>query len=315
MPRFYKLSVFVTLASLLLAAITPQTLCAAPEKKGEVTIPFTLTTQNNLVVRAVLNNKDTLKLMLHTAASDVTLTEEAVRKSKSLTFTGKSSVKSWGGKTDARFSKGNRVQIGPLRRGNIAIWEDKNSGTDTDGKFGLDFFDKRIVEIDFDHRCIILHSTLPRKVDKYECLPLENQNGDLLVEGSCMIEGKTYSHKFLLHSGYSGGVLLDDAFAAQTGIDGRIPITEESSLKDSFGNTIQVKKGLLPAFALGSKKLSSVPVGFFAGAIGAQKRSIMGCEVLMKFNLCFDIAHNALYIAPRRTGAPVPMSYPQQVDL
>ena len=40
--------------------------------------------------------------------------------------------------------------------------------------------------------------------------------------------------------GYSGGILLDDAFAAQTGIDGKIAITGESGLKDSFGHTIMI---------------------------------------------------------------------------
>jgi hypothetical protein len=54
-------------------------------------------------------------------------------------------------------------------------------------------------------------------------------------------------------------------------------------------------------FALGNAKLSNVSTGFFAGAIGAQKMSIIGSEVLKQFNIIFDIANNNLYIAPRRT--------------
>lgn len=299
MQRLYRWGAIVALAGLLLTAFTNQTLRASQEEQGEVTIPFTLTASNNIVVSAVLNNKDTLHLMLHTAASDVTLTEDAARKLKSVKFTGKNKVKAWGGNADSRFSKGNRVQLGPLQRGNMDIWEDKLSGNNTDGKFGLDFFQKRIVEIDFDHRRIVLHENLPRKAEKYERLKIENQNGQLLVEGSCLMEGKTYTRKFLLHSGYSGGILLDDAFAAQSGIDGKIKITAESSLKDSFGHTIKVKKGLLPQFALGSSNISDVPVGFFAGAIGTQKMSVIGSEILMRFNIIFDIAHNDLYLTLR----------------
>ncbi|MGA9769023.1 MAG: aspartyl protease family protein [Blastocatellia bacterium] len=276
-----------------------QTIHAQQADHGEIDIPFTLTDYNNIVVSAVVNGTDTLNLMLHTAATDVTLTEDATRKSKSIKFTGTDKMKSWGGEADSRFSKGNQVQIGDLQRNNINIWEDKNSGKDTDGKFGLDFFQNRIVEIDFDHRRIVLHDNLPRKVEKYERLKIENQNGQLLVQGSCLIEGKTYTNRFLIHSGYSGGILMDDAFAAKAGVDGKIRITNESSLKDSFGHTIRVKKGILPVFVLGSSKISNVPAGFFAGAIGAQKMSIIGSEILKQFNIIFDIANNDLYIAPR----------------
>ena len=306
MRRLYQWSSIVALASLLLAAFTNQTLHASQKEPGEVAIPFTLTAYNNIVVSAVLNNKDTVNLMLHTAASDVTLTEDAARKSKSLKFTGRDKVKSWGGKADSRFSKGNQVQIGSLKRNNINIWEDKLSGKDTDGKFGLDFFQKRVVEIDFDHRRIVLHANLPRNVEKYERLKIETQNDQILVEGSCLIDGETYTHKFLLHSGYSGGILLDDAFATRAGIDGKIKITAESSLKDSFGHTIKVKKGFLPVFAFGRFKTSNVPVGFFAGAIGTQKMSVIGSEILVQFNIIFDIAHNDLYIAPRHTDVTLP---------
>ena len=305
MRPLYQGGALITLGALLLTKCTNQTIRAAEKYPAEVDIPFTLTAQNNIVIPAMLNGRDALNLMLHTAVNEVALTEDAVRKSKSIKFSGKDKVKSWGGSSDARFSKGNRIQIGALKRSNINIWEDKNSGKDTDGKFGLDFFQNRIVEIDFDQRRIALHAKLPLKAEKYERLKIENRNGELMVQGSCLIDGQTYTNKFLLHSGYSGAILLDDAFAASAGIEGKIKITDESSLKDSFGNMIKVKKGILPVFALGSSKLPNVPVGFFAGGIGTQKLSILGCEILTQFNLIFDIAHKDLYLAPRHLERPV----------
>lgn len=298
MHRLRQLVAVVMFASLLL---TGGMICAQQAIPGEVHIPFTLTDHNVIVVSGVLNGTDTLNLMLHTASSDLRLTEDAVRKSKSIKFTATNKVKSWGGEADSRSSRGNRLQIGALRRNGIDLWEDKNSGKDTDGKFGLDFFQQRIVEINFDQRRISVHDQLPGKAEKYERLKIENQNGLLLVQGSCLIEGKAYPNKFLIHSGYSGGILLDDAFADSAGVDGKIRITDESSLKDSFGHTIKVKKGILPEFVLGSARLSNVPTGFFAGAIGKQKMSVIGSEILKQFNLIFDIARNDLYISPRHT--------------
>lgn len=303
MPYLHHLMAVVAIAQLLLPGNLQQTSRTTQMGRGDAQIPFTLTAHNNIVVGVRLNGTDALNLMLHTAANEVTLTEEAVRKTKSIKFTNTDKVKSWGGESDARFSNGNQVQIGALRRNNVTVWEDKNSGKDTDGKFGLDFFDKQIVEINFEQSRITVHKSLPRKAETYERLKLENQGGLLFVQGNCLLEGKSYANKFLLHSGYSGGILIDDAFAASAGVDGKIKITEESSLKDSFGNTIKVKKGILPVFALGKTQISDVSAGYFAGGLGAQKMSVLGGEVLKQFNLIFDLAHNDLYIAPLR-GRP-----------
>jgi hypothetical protein len=307
MNRFQELVAIIALASLVLTGTAPSNLRAAQAVQPEVSLPFVLTDQNNIVVKAVFNGTDTLNLMLHTAASDVTVTEDARSKSTSVKFTGSTQAEAWGGKADLRFSKGNQIQIGTLRRDNMTVWEDKNSGKGTDGKFGLDFFQNqqnqqnRIVEIDFDQSRITLRDSLPRKVETYERLKLEKQNGQLFVTGNCLIEGKAYANKFLIHSGYSGGILIDDAFVASAGIDGKIKITDESVLKDSFGNSIKVKKGILPTFAMGSLKIADVPVGYFAGGLGAQKISVMGCEVLTQFNIVFDLARNDLYLSPRRS--------------
>lgn len=293
-------SVAIPLIILLLTGGLHPAIHAQQVDGGEVVIPFTLTEQNNIVVRAVLNDADTLNLMLHTAARDVTVTEDAARKAKSIRFTDSTKVKAWGGEADSRFSKGNQLQLGDLRRKNINLWENKNSGKETDGKFGLDFFEGRIVDIDFDRRRIVLHEKLPVKVEKYERLKIENQDGQLLIQGSCEIEGKAYANQFLVHTGYSGGILLDDAFAARAGVDGKIKITDETSLKDSFGHTIKVKRGIMPVFMLGSSRIVNAPAGFFAGAIGAQKMSVVGGEILKRFNLIFDVVNGQLYLARRQ---------------
>ncbi|QHV93722.1 retropepsin-like aspartic protease [Spirosoma endbachense] len=90
-------------------------------------LSFQLTESNNLSIEAILNEIDTVNLMVHTAANSVTLTEEAIQKLKSLTFAGTDSVKSWGGGgNSSRFSKGNTLQIGELKWQGVSIWENKN---------------------------------------------------------------------------------------------------------------------------------------------------------------------------------------------
>ena len=42
--------------------------------------------------------------------------------------------------------------------------------------------------------------------------------------------------------------------------------------------------------------ITEVPLGFFSGAAGAQKMSVLGCEVLKRFNVIFDLVNNDLYL-------------------
>ncbi len=269
------------------------------QSRQTVSIPFMLSEQNNIVVEVRINESHVVHLMLHSASSDVTLTEDAVRRLEDLALDKTTRVQSWGGTSDSRYSTGNRLRIGPLTRDGVTLWENRNSGEGTDGKFGLDFFGDAVVEIDYDSGRIVVHDRLPDKARDYQSLAIENEDGELYIEGICLFGDETRANRFLIHSGYAGGLLLDDAFAASSGIEGRIAITDTSRLTDSYGHVIEVKKGVMPGFSLGRLTLSDVPVGFFSGRIGNQDKSVLGGAILKRFNLIFDLGRNTLYIKRR----------------
>lgn len=269
-----------------------------PQKK--ISIPFILTEYNNLSVRAVLNGKDTVQLMFHTAANDLTLTEEAIQKLKTIQFGNRTdSIKSWGGSANsARTSKNNSLQIAGLSWENIAIWENKNSGQHTDGKFGIDLFKNKVIEIDFDKMLINIYTSLPRINKGYAKLPLVFENDEMFVEAELEIGTVVYKNKFLLHSGYSGGLLLDDKFANENKLGEKLKIAGEKSLKDSYGNIVKTKKAILPILKIGLAQLTDVPAGFFEGAIGRQTMSIMGGDILKRFHWIIDAKREYVYLKP-----------------
>lgn len=278
-------------------AVAPET----PEIPLE--IPFVLTEKNNLVVEARLDGTAPLRLMLHTAASDVSLTEAAVRERPALRFADAAEIESWGGPSDARYSPGHRLTLGGIAYENATVWEVKASGDGTDGKFGLDAFGDRVVVVDFERSRLRVYDALPVEAAAYVKLTTERTNGEWYVEAGCVIGENTYPHRFLLHSGYSGGVLLDDAFAAEIGANDALPVVKETFLTDSFGNKIAVRNTVLPALTLGGARLSNVPAGFFPGNHGNQRISVIGGETIKRFDLIFDLPRDALYARPRRESS------------
>lgn len=259
-------------------------------------IPFRLTAYNNIAVEAILNKTDTVHLMFHTAANDVTLTEEAARQLRTLRFEEADTVKSWGGGGNiSRHSKGNLLQIGDLQWNNLSIWENKNSGQQTDGKIGIGLFENKVVQIDFDKKILIIGSSLPRNIKKYEKCKLTFRDDNMFVEAGCATGDTVIQHHFLIHTGYAGAVLFDDQFAGEHKLGEKLQIVGEKELRDSYGHVLKTKKAVLPAFKIGDTRLSNVPAGFFEGAIGRQKMSIIGGDVLKRFNIIIDAKREYVY--------------------
>lgn len=285
---------------LSLVLLVPLPLASQQNTTASDSIHFELTTHNNLSIEAVLNGTDTLNLMLHTAANSMTVISEAADRLSSINWTNETDVNSWGGSSKARFSKSNSLRIGQITWDSIPIWETKNSGPMTEGKFGPSLFTGKVVDINFDHGLIIVQDNLPSNLDGYHKLPLLFRDGSMFIEGISKIGGNDHPNLFLLHSGYGGAILYDDAFVEKSKIGAQVKIVGQKTLKDSYGNTLVTKQGTLPEFKIGKTILTDLPVGFFEGAIGRQKMSVLGGDILKRFNIILDSNRDYIYLKPNK---------------
>jgi len=84
-----------------------------------------------------------------------------------------------------------------------------------------------------------------------------------------------------------------------------IEITSEQELKDSYGNIIKTKKGKIEKFTLGNIVFADAPVGFFKGQIGRQKISLMGGDIIKRYNFVLDPKREFIFIKSNSfTGVP-----------
>jgi hypothetical protein len=224
--------------------------------------------------------------MFHTAAAKI----------KSLRFTNTDTVKSWGGESAARFSENNSIQIGGVQFNNISIWENKYSGQETDGKFGLDLFKGKFIKLDFSKNVMVVSTAFPGNIKKYEKHKLVFENDMMFLKAGIKIRDTTLENSFLIHSGYSGSVLLDDQFVSSNKIDESVKITGEKKLQDSYGNTIKTIQAVLPEFKIGTMNLFDVEVGFFSGSLGMQKISVIGGDILKRFTIIIDSKREYIYL-------------------
>ena len=249
-------------------------------------IPFRLTRHNNIIVKTLVNDKDSLHLMFQIAMEDCSVSPERKRNADHIKFTNE-------------LSDGNTVQIGNKKYENMRFFDNEFSGHESDGKIGTGIFRDQYFKIDYDNNQFVIYEKEPDLKD-YRAMNLYVQNGQYFIEADVVIEDKQQKAYFLLQSGYSGGLIFSNQFSDDNTLDKKLKITGEKSLKNSAGKTITIKHGILPFFTLRNIVLKNVTAGFFTGEIKNQKTNYLAADVMRRFNWIFDKDRKMVYIKKSR---------------
>ncbi len=259
------------------------------------TIPFILTPFNNIIVKTIINQSDTLNLMFHTAVTALSLTKEGLEKT-SLKMDGKSVVKSWGGATNAEYRNFNSIQIGELKWDSLRMTISDYSGQGSDGKFGYDLFKNKVLEINYDKNIMVAHHTLPKSLKGYSKLPLAYISGSFFIKADVEVAKRTYKVPFMFHSGYGGSLILSNKFIEENGLEGKLDTVGVQLLKDSYGNTIKNIIARVPSIKVGKSNFNDLSIGLMAKGASQISSSIFGNDLLKRFNVVIDFPNDYIYL-------------------
>lgn len=254
--------------------------------QAQETIPFRITKHNNIIVKTLVNDKDSLHLMFQIAMEDASISPNRIRKADHIKF-------------KDEISDGNTINISNRKYKNIRFFDNELTGHEADGKIGTGIFNGKIFKIDYDKNQFVIYEKMP-DLKGYESTPLFFENGQFYIVADNVLDNRQQEVYFLLQSGYSGGILYSNEFAETNNLNEKLKITGEKSLKNSAGQTITTKQGILPFLKLGNTVLKGVSAGFFAGDLKTQKVSYFGADLLRRFNWIFDKDRKMVYIKPSK---------------
>ncbi|KMQ64257.1 hypothetical protein ACM39_17190 [Chryseobacterium sp. FH2] len=254
--------------------------------KSQETIPFRITKHNNIIVKTLVNDKDSLDLMFQIAMEDASISPERQRKTDHIIF-----------KDD--ISDGNIVKIGNKKYENIRFFDNEYTGHEADGKIGTGIFKGKIFKIDYDNSQFLIYDMMPDLKD-YESTPLFSENGQFYIAADNIFDNQQQEVYFLLQSGYSGAILYSNQFADGKELDKKLRVTGEKTLKNSAGQSVITKQGVLSHLKLGSMVLKDVSAGFFAGGLKTQKVNYFGADLLRRFIWIFDAERKTVYFKPSK---------------
>jgi len=250
--------------------------------KSQEKIPFRLTKHNNIIVKTLVNGKDSLDLMFQIAMEDASISPNRTRKADHIMFKNE-------------ISNGNTVKIRTKEYKNIRFFDNELTGHEADGKIGTGIFKGKAFKIDYDNHQFIVYDIMP-DLEGYSSTPLFFNDGQFFIAADNIIDNQQQEVYFLLQSGYSGGILYSNEFADGKQLDQKLKVSGEKILKNSTGQSVITKQGILPFLKLDNIVLKDVSAGFFAGDLKTQKVSYFGADLLRRFNWIFDAERNRVYI-------------------
>ncbi len=249
------------------------------------TIPFELTDYNNIKLKVVLDGKDTLNLKFDSGTRDFLLTRETLKDKLHIQNLG-----------------GHHFKIGNCTWENQAIYPVELSGHGTEGRFGWNLFDGKLVEIDYEKRIFIIHSRLARIGKGFDKFTIDYVGGLFCIQGDLEVKKKKYRNKFLFDSGYQRTIMLDaDLMREQNFPKDSLDVLKKVVMKNGQGEEIPVLTVHLEKLKLAEANLQDIPVQLLSqeNPAGFQVH-ILGNEILKRFNTILDFQTNVVYLKPNK---------------
>lgn len=255
------------------------------------TIKMVINKQNTIYIKTVFNEKDTLNLNFDTGTSELVLTHETI----------KNKLKS----TIQLFNTFYPLKIGKQVY-KTKIYDAELSGHDTDGRFGWDFFDNNVVELNYDKNIMVISSKVPEYVlndSTYSKLVINYFDNVFSVESKLIQNGIEAKYSFLFDTGYQRTAMLDNDLMKENNFPfDKMKEIKKVIMRGGQGNKIPVITSNLDCLKVGDYNLKNVPIQQLTinKPMKGINIHILGNEVLKRFNTFLDFKNNIVYLKPNK---------------
>lgn len=162
-------------------------------------------------------------------------------------------------------------------------------GTYSDGILGLEFFERNIVELDFEHRNIIIHGVLPDKITSYKTYELYRVPEDttygmlprVIFDGFVKIDGSKTDAWLLVDLGAVVSIWLKDF---------RMQLTTDSLKQDTASQAYDLLRK--------TNQLNDYFIPIITDDNTVKEDGYLGVDYLSQHSVIFDYPNNKLYLKP-----------------
>ncbi len=260
------------------------------------TLPFTITSGNNIVFKSVLNKKDTLDFYFDTGGTELVLTHNTI-KSKTSLLAGKSEA--YIEEDYAPLEGLHSLSLNQVTWDSLTIYPTTVGPKEADGHFGWNLFDDKIVEIDYEKQLMVIHTNYSGDLSEYSKLRIEYINTLFCVVGAIKVGGQEYPNRYLFDSGFQRAVILDKNLREKANFPSDLPVIKESRLRNAAGTEFVNQIVAVDQICFGETCANQVPVQLLSTPNPAKfETHILGNELLKRFNTILDFQNGFVFLKP-----------------
>jgi hypothetical protein len=255
------------------------------------TIPFFINKFNTNYLPVVLNGTDSLLLNFDSGATEVCITTDGLKQKV------KSQPKLYNTVYD--------IQVGN-QSFKSKVYDIAIAGNEVDGLLGWNLFDGMIVELDYDHHRMIIHSKMPGQLlhdsgySKFNITFIKNKP---FIESKISQSGTSDKSLFFFDLGYQRTVMLDNDLLKASGFPtGKMQVIKKIIMHGTRGNEVPVVTANLESLKIGKFELKNVPAQIMTQGkpMAGVNVHYLGSDVLKRFNTVLDFQKNVIYLKPNQ---------------
>lgn len=265
------------------------------------TIPFTVSANNAIAVKAILNDADTLNLHFDISSFDFHLTRDAIIKKTKL-LPNQADVLAGNAKPNFNnMGKAQKLQLGTAVWRNQEILPTGITASGMDGRFGWNLFEGRQVAVDYDNNRIVIYNKMPRNTKGYKRSRMGFVRSFPYAAGTFEIGGKKYTGNFSMDTGSDQSLILDSGWVARNNFAQNLKLIKTSTLSDPWGNKYLIRVVEAPLFRVNGFPVSNVPTLILGSKnpVGFEM-NFFGNGLLKRFNMILDFKNDYLYLKPNK---------------
>ena len=260
------------------------------------TLRFEITPGNNIIFKTVLNKTDTLDLFWDTGGTELVLKHSAIKDRTSL-LDGKN--ENYKEVNYEPLEALNSLSLGTLSWDSLTIYPTTLLPENTDGHFGWNLFEDKIVELDYEKKMMIVHSSFSQSLDSYAKLEIEYINTLFCINGRLDVGERSFVNRYLFDTGFQRAIVLDRELRAENKFPDDLPVLKESRLRNSAGTEFINRVVEIDKFCFEEVCSSQIPVQLLSTPNPARfKTHILGNELLKRFNTILDFQNDFVYVKP-----------------
>ena len=265
-------------------------------------IPFELGDDNRIYLKGLINHSDTLNLVFDLGAN-ITVINKTKMEAKNVNIKFDTLVLNGGGNGASEESKSfnNIVTIGSqVYKGKDVLGISYPESEKLDGLIGWNFFEDKVVEIDFESKELLISDNLPEYLDRFRKSKLKFISGLPYIKMILYNGKKKVKIWTMLDTGYNSTLKVYYNTVIGNKLANKYQVIGESTSFGTDGTVVKSDYILTPRIDIGGFEIYNMPGDLAKTKVDSNIPALFGGNLLKRFHIILDSKNKEVYLMPNR---------------